>query len=591
MKNSQLSAIILLFGLLFIIPPFTSPRNTSQLANQSVDFAPPLPDAPFDNVILMIGDGMGWGQINATKKWLGTSANLTMEELSYLGDIETYSLDASVTDSAAAATALATGNRTNNNMVSMLPDGQVLTTILEAAEALGKATGLVTTTPLYHGTPGPFSAHVPSRYQYGTIAQQQLTKGIEVLLGGGLDSYSAHLGAAIAKGYHIVENRTDMLASVTEDYLLGLFADFSMNYEYDRNPLIEPHIAEMANVSLQVLDGDTDGFFLMVEGGRIDHACHDWHINHTIGETIAFDEAVQVAYQYTKQTPRTLLIVTADHECGGLWVNMTNPVLEYQFTDTYHTDAPVPVFVYHNTTAILPTFAHLTDIGEYLFEAFGLVPRHLPFEWVDLPTDQQTEFGDQCSYLLSTFSINPVDTWWINDTTNFAIDNTGLIQNATSLVVGDYGLEVHVNDSSGLTLSSTFQFQIRDTIAPTWLNIPEDQIVEYGFGLVLQLNATDRSGITHWLVNDTFNFQISSSGLLESTTGATGVIYGLNVTAFDPYGNAASITFRVNFQESTFTPPTPPTGIPGFPLISIIISLTLTLSLVLFFRRKSRYSN
>ncbi|MFX1509303.1 MAG: alkaline phosphatase [Promethearchaeota archaeon] len=554
--------------------------------SQNVLLAPASPDAPFENVILMIGDGMGWGQINATKKWLGTSGNLTMEELSYLGDIETYSLDSSVTDSAAAATALATGNRTNNNMVAMLPTGEKLTTILEAAEALDKATGLVTTTTLTHGTPAPFSSHVPNRNDQYTIAQQQITKDIEVLLGGGLEYYSSQLATATSLGYTIVQNRNDMIASASADYLLGLFTDYYMNYEYDRNPLIEPHLKEMTNISLQFLDRSSTGFFLMVEGGRIDHACHDWHINHTIGETIAFDEAVQVAYEYTQQNNRTLLIVTADHECGGLWVNMTNPVLQYQFTDTYHTDAPVPVFVYHNTTTVLPTFSHLTDIGEYLFEAFDLVPGHLPFEWTDLPTDQQIEFGDLCSYQLSTFSINPVDTWWINDTTNFAIDSTGLIQNTTSLAVGDYGVEVHVNDSSGLILSSTFQFQIRDTIAPTWLNIPEDQIVEYGLGLVLRLNATDRSGITDWLVNDTSNFEISNLGLLESTTGATGVTFGLNVTAFDPYGNAASITFRVTFQDSTWTPPPP--GIPGFPLLSIIIGFTLTISLALVFRRRAR---
>ncbi|MFX1577121.1 MAG: alkaline phosphatase [Promethearchaeota archaeon] len=588
MKNSQLSAIILLFGLLLINPYFTSPRNTSQLANQSVDLTPPLPDAPFDNVILMIGDGMGWGQINATKKWLGTSANLTMAELSYLGDIETYSLDASVTDSAAAATALATGNRTNNNMVSMLPDGQVLTTILEAAEALGKATGLVTTTPLYHGTPGPFSAHVSHRNQYATIAQQQLTKGIEVLLGGGLEDYSARLGTAIAKGYHIVENRTDMLASVTEDYLLGLFADFSMNYEYDRNPLNEPHITEMTNVSLQILDRDTDGFFLMVEGGRIDHACHDWHINHTIGETIAFDEAVQVAYQYARQTPRTLLIVTADHECGGLWVNMSNPDLQYQFTDTYHTAAPVPVFVYHNTSEILPSFTHLTDIGEYLFEAFGLVPRHLPFEWLDSPTDQQIEFGDPCYYQLNIFSTNPIDTWWINDTTHFTIDGTGLIRNATPLIVGDYGLEVRVNDTSALTLTTTFTFSIRDTTVPTWVNSPQNLILNFGNALHIQLNATDRSGIAQWYINDTTNFLLSSSGLLQSVSGVSPGTYGLNVTVSDPYGNALSTTFKVTFLESTI--PTSFPEIPGYPIVSIFIGLILGCFVVILIHRKRRQS-
>ncbi|MFX1565689.1 MAG: alkaline phosphatase [Promethearchaeota archaeon] len=573
----------LLFPLL-LTPWISMIMDPILVIDTSEDQAIPPPAAPFDNIILMIGDGMSWAQINATKKWLGPTINLTMDELTHLGDIATYSLDSAVTDSAAAATALATGNRTNNNMVSMLPGGEILTTIIEAAEALGKATGIVTTTPISHGTGGPFAAHVPHRADQETIAGQQISKGIEVLLGGGMSFFSYHLATATSLGYTIVENRNDMLSSISDDHLLGLFADGSMNYEYDRDPLLEPHIAEMTNASLQILDRETDGFFLMVEGGRIDHACHDWNINRTIGETIAFDEAVQVAYDYAQTHAGTLLIVTADHETGGLWVNMTNPVLDYQFTNTYHTATPVPLLVYHNTSTIFPTFNHLTDVGRYLFEAFDLVPGHLPLEWTYLPSNQQVEFGDAFANQLSTFSINPIDNWWINDTIHFSIDNTGLIQNTTPLMVGDYGIQVNVNDTSGFTISTSFQIQIRDTTAPTWVNTPSDQILEYGTDLILQLNVTDRSGIDQWLVNDTTNFQISSSGLLESTTGVTGITYGVNVTAVDPYGNAASVIFRVTFQESTVPPP----AIPGFPFAAIIIGLTLTCSIVLLVRRKTR---
>ena len=584
MKSRRRSSIILVISILLIVPPFTGIGNQAPVTGQPATPAPPPPDAPFDNIILMIGDGMSWGQINATKKWLGTSANLTMEELPYLGDIETYSLDAPVTDSAAAATALATGNRTNNNMVSMLPSGKILITILEAAEALGKATGLVTTTPLTHGTPGPFSAHVPNRSDQSEIARQQLTKGIEVLLGGGMLYHSSYLGTATSLGYNIVENRNDMIAGVTEDYLLGLFASVSMNYEYDRDPLVEPHIAEMTNISLQILDRDTNGFFLMVEGGRIDHACHDWHINRTIGETIAFDDAVQVAYEYTQQTERTLLIVTADHETGGLWVNMSNPVLDYQFTDTYHTDAPVPVFAYHNTTALLPTFTHLTDIGEYLFEAFGLVPRHLPLEWIDTPSDQQAEFGTSCFYQLNAYASATIDTWWINDTTHFTIDGTGLIQNSTPLAVKAYGLKVIVNDTTGLSITATFTFRIQDTTTPTWIIVPQNQILESGTPLDYQLQAIDLSGVTQWYINDTIHFAIDDTGRLTSITTLTPGIYGLNVTASDPYSNAISATFRITVQEST----PPPPAIPGFPLASILIALLLALLLVLVVRKKGR---
>ncbi|MHA2428032.1 MAG: alkaline phosphatase [Candidatus Hermodarchaeia archaeon] len=374
MKNRYLySIIVFIICAQLIFSSFIGTGSQGHLIGQSSSVVQQTPTTPFDNIILMIGDGMSWGQINATKKWLGTTATLTMEELTYLGDIETFSLNSLVTDSSAAATALATGNRTNNGMVAMLPNGDLLPTILEAAEGLGKPTGLVTTSPITHGTPAAFSAHVLNRNNQDEIAQQQIVQGIEVLLGGGMRYYSSLLDTAESFGYHVVQNRTDMIAGVNEEYLLGLFANEQMSYEYDRNPLVEPHITEMTSIALQILDRETNGFFLMVEGALIDYASHSMNINRTIGETIAFDEAVQVAYEYAQETARTLLIVTGDHETGGLWVNMSTPTLEYHFSTNIHTSTPVPVFVYQNTAATLPIFTHHVDIGQYLFSIIGQV--------------------------------------------------------------------------------------------------------------------------------------------------------------------------------------------------------------------------
>ncbi|MFX1405303.1 MAG: alkaline phosphatase [Promethearchaeota archaeon] len=372
-KRSLFSIIVFIICAQLVFSSFFNTGSQDYLSGQSSNTVQQTPTTPFDNIILMIGDGMSRGQINATKKWLGTTETLTMEELTYLGVIETSSLNSPVTDSSAAATALATGYRTDNGMVGMLPNGDLLPTILEIAERLGKATGLVTTSPITHGTPAAFSAHVPDRDNQDEIAQQQLFQGIEVLLGGGIRYYSPFLDTAESLGYQIVHNRTDMIAGATEDYLLGLFANEQMSYEYDRNPLIEPHISEMTNIALQILNQDANGFFLMIEGALIDYAAHSMNINRTIGETIAFDEAVQVAYEFAQQTERTLLIVTGDHETGGLWVNMSNPTLEYHFSTTIHTAAPVPVFAYHNTAATLPTFTHHIDIGQYLLSSIGHV--------------------------------------------------------------------------------------------------------------------------------------------------------------------------------------------------------------------------
>jgi len=346
-KRCLFSIIVVIICTQLAFSSFFGSGAQGYLIGQSSNIVKQTPTTPFDNIILMIGDGMSWGQINATKKWLGTPATLTMEELTYLGDIETSSLNSPVTDSSAAATALATGTRTDNGMVGMLPNGDLLLTILEFAERL---------------------ADRDNQYE---IAQQQLVQGIEVLLGGGMRYYSSLLETAESLGYQIVQNRTAMNVGVNEDYLLGLFANEQMSYEYDRNTLIEPHISEMTNIALQILDRDTDGFFLMVEGALIDYASHSMNINRTIGETIAFDEAIRVVFEYAQQTARTLLVVTGDHETGGLWVNMSAPTLEYHFSTTIHTAPPVPVFVYHNSAATLPTFTHHIDIGQYLFSIIG----------------------------------------------------------------------------------------------------------------------------------------------------------------------------------------------------------------------------
>lgn len=582
MKQSHLFSFILIIGLLTTLMLTDRGLNTLPEPSGRHISSPPPPAAPFDNIILMIGDGMGWGQLNATMKFLGPSVNLTIEELTYLGDVETYSLNDPATDSAAAATALATGNRTNNNMVSMTPSGKILTSILEASEALGKSSGLVTTTPVSHGTPAAFGAHVPHRSDQLTIASQEINKGIEVLLGGGKSWFTTLLGQAYANGYYLVENRTELLNAVMEDYLLGLFSDGDLSYEYDRDPLLDPHILEMTNISLQILERNPNGFFLMVEGGRIDHASHNNDINNTIGEVIAFNEAVEVAYEFAQQNSGTLLIVVADHETGGLIVNMSSPVLDYQFTSTAHTGAPVPVFVYCSDPLALPPFSHIEDIGKYLFEAFELPAGHLPVEWIDTPSNQIVEYGDSCYYALKAYAATSLDTWWINNTAQFTIDGTGIIQNTTALSIGKYGLEVHVNDTRDITITATFAFIIQDTTPPEWVTPPSNQVLESGESLDYQLHAIDLSGISYWLINDTTHFAIDSTGHITSIVALAPGTYGLNITVSDPYNNAISSTFTILVQQETLPPP----AIPGFPFAAILIGLITSLALILIVRRK-----
>lgn len=273
------------------------------------------------NIILFVGDGMGFAHISISKYYLGR--DLFMEQLPYSGFVTTHSEDSYVTDSAAAATALACGFKTKNRMLGWLPQGETPKTVLEAAQEKGKKVGLVSTCRLTHATPAAFAAHVIHRNKETEIARQMLERNVDVLLGGGLKQFLHEkpdkplVEQAKSQGYEFVQTRDEML-NATSDKILGLFTKSHMNYELDRNPDVEPSLAEMTQKSLAIVSQDEDGFFLMVEGGRIDHAAHKSDIGGVVTDLLAFDEAINVALEFAKKDTNTLIIVTSDHECGGL---------------------------------------------------------------------------------------------------------------------------------------------------------------------------------------------------------------------------------------------------------------------------------
>lgn len=295
-------------------------------------------DGNAKNVILLIGDGMGYAQVSAAR--LAQGKKLHMDQIKTMGTMTTASANSMVTDSAAAGTAMATGLKTNNGMISVTPDGKRLKTILEAAREKGKATGLVSTTRITHATPAVFAAHVPDRDDEITIADQMINANVDVLLGGG-KSYFVPASAggkrtdnrdltaeAKTMGYAVVGTK-DELAAVKDGKVLGLFNKSHLNYEVDRDLTKEPSLAEMTAKAISLLDKNNNedkenkeskhkGFFLMVEGGRIDHAAHANDPSGVYGDTLAFDAAVKVALDYAEKNNDTLVIVTADHETGGL---------------------------------------------------------------------------------------------------------------------------------------------------------------------------------------------------------------------------------------------------------------------------------
>ncbi|MGD9396531.1 MAG: alkaline phosphatase, partial [Candidatus Thorarchaeota archaeon] len=323
------------------------------------------------SIILMIGDGMGYEHVELARLVeFGEHGSLFMQDSDWNASVTTHSADAAVTDSAAAATAIATGNKTNNGFVSLSPSLISLETILEFAQSQNKSTGIVATSQLTHATPACFMTHVNDRGNYTEIARQIVEEAnVDVLFGGGLDHFTgSQISTMITNGYSVVYNQTE-LDGISSGKVLGLFSTSHMDYEHDRDYNVQPSIAEMTSKSIEILSQDSDGFFLMVEGSRIDHAAHAEDKIRDALDTIAFDKAVDVAIDYVESHNNTILFVTADHETEGLVAlsNNLNSVLPSDFvseedkrtlriarannvtvdwTATYHTDWPVPLFCY-----------------------------------------------------------------------------------------------------------------------------------------------------------------------------------------------------------------------------------------------------
>lgn len=271
------------------------------------------------NVILLIGDGFGPALFGAThlhQKHIAKK-KLNLEKLMNSGAVGLLNTESSaqiVTDSAAGATAFACGVKTYNEAIGVDAQGRPVRTILELAQERKKSVGLVTTAELSDATPAAFSAHASRRAEKEEIAGQQLAKKVDVLLGGGGQNFKAAF--ARNQGYRIVKTAKELKAAGTSGRLLGIFTDDAMSYVAERSP-DEPTLSVMTEAALRILSKNEKGFFLMVEGGRIDHAAHANEPEKMLREALEFDEAVGLALKFASVNPDTLILVTADHDTGG----------------------------------------------------------------------------------------------------------------------------------------------------------------------------------------------------------------------------------------------------------------------------------
>ena len=320
------------------------------------------------NVIFCIGDGMGFEAVKAAGYYAyGKTGALSFEAFPHHAEMATYAANSPMTDSAAAATAMATGHKVNNGVISMeFPgSGAPLKTLLEISKAQGKWTGLVSTTYITHATPAAFAAHNPQRNNLADIAHDylHLTRP-NVLLGGGGNGLTEK--DAEAAGYTVVTDREGLLHldTETENRVSGQFGDTNIPYMFD-GPNALPHLSEMVRVALDILSNAQEGFFLLVEGGRIDHAGHSNDIERNILETIEFSKTVQTIIDRVSRRDDTLILVTADHETGGLKVHKNNGkghVPEISWSTGGHTVSNVPLYGWGRNAERVEGIMNNTDL-------------------------------------------------------------------------------------------------------------------------------------------------------------------------------------------------------------------------------------
>lgn len=312
------------------------------------------------NVILLIGDGAGLSQISSAYYFKTTKVNYS--RFKTIGLIKTSSSEEDITDSAAAATAFASGVKTNNGAIGMVHDTVSVKNITELVSPKGIKTGLVATSSITHATPACFFAHIPNRYMYDEIAAQLPSSGIDFFAAGGLEFFNKRKdGKNIL--YDLNQN------GFTVDTLgLNDFSSISNNSKLafllapDAMPqMLEGRgdfLTDATQLGLQFLNKDREGFFMMIEGSQIDWGGHANNTEFLVSEFLDFDNAIGTALDFAENDGNTLVIVTADHETGGFTLSAKTVLqpdgstkkdynqIEGSFSTSGHSATLIPVFAY-----------------------------------------------------------------------------------------------------------------------------------------------------------------------------------------------------------------------------------------------------
>jgi len=325
------------------------------------------------NIILFIGDGMGVAQVFSAITVNGGGLNL--QNMKHIGFSKTQSGDDYVTDSAAGGTAISAGTKTYNGAIGVDMEGQPVTTILEYAERNEKATGLVSTSAITHATPASFIAHQPKREMYEEIAGDFMNTDIDVFIGGGADFFTKRVdGRNLVlelneKGYKVGYSVDEVAAHKSGNLAVLTAVGHNAGYR-DRGEML----AQSTSKAIEVLkNADSKGFFLMVEGSQIDWGGHQNDASYVTGEVLDMDKALAKALEFAVEDRRTLVIVTADHETGGMSVeggDQQKGYVKAGFTTGHHSAIMVPVFAFGPGAEEFQGIYENTELFEKMYKLF-----------------------------------------------------------------------------------------------------------------------------------------------------------------------------------------------------------------------------
>ena len=334
-------------------------------------------EQPVKNIIYLIGDGMSIASVSMMQL-VNQYEPTIFDHAENIALQKSYSADNRVTDSAASGTALASGHKTNNTYLGVLPDGTAVESLTELAKSKGKATGVIVTTYLQHATPAAFYAHIPSRHEYATISEQLLESTLDLAIGGGMAFFSERYGnekkaqKAIDKAeWTLARTMEEVTQASAEDRVLALLADKEVGEKSG------DYLSKATTKALELLErrGGDEGFVLMVEGSLIDGMGHGNDAIAQQEEMRSFMGAIEVAVEYAKSHPGTLVVVTADHGTGGLALvsanadfTLSEQGVEFRWCTGGHSGEMIPIYLYGTGAESINGIMENSDLGNKLKE-------------------------------------------------------------------------------------------------------------------------------------------------------------------------------------------------------------------------------